>query len=121
MDKVTEESPSIPPLALKLDEELGPWNAEELSKPQPRRYYVCRQVSGCWWEQLPDATTACARFETRAEAQAAADLANGPNHSFNMSPNGAAMMNTETLQPAVGSQLERRVRPVGGETKWMCM
>jgi hypothetical protein len=60
----------------------GPWVVQMLTKPQPRRFHVARQVEdGTWssphWEQLRDADGACARFETSDDARAAIAKATG--------------------------------------------
>ncbi len=54
----------------------GPWTVQMLTKPQPRRFHVARQVEdGTWssphWEQLRDENGAVASFETSEDARAA--------------------------------------------------
>lgn len=69
---------TIPEGAGMLTEnQCGPWSVSMLERPQLRPYYVCRQTDALQWEQLREASGAVARFETMAEAQAAADDANG--------------------------------------------
>lgn len=56
---------------------LGPWSVSMLERPQLRPWFVCRQIANTQWEQLQrDDGCGIARFETMAEAQAAADAAN---------------------------------------------
>jgi hypothetical protein len=59
------------------ENQCGPWSVQMLGRPQLRPYYVCRQTDALQWEQLHAASGEIARFETMAEAQAAADEANG--------------------------------------------
>lgn len=58
----------------------GPWTVQVMTKPQPRRFHVARQVEDgtCFsphWEQLQDSNGAPARFDTSDEAAAAAEMA----------------------------------------------
>ena len=60
----------------------GPWVVQMMSRAQPRRFYVARQVEdGTWssphWEQMQSADGGIARFETLDEANAAIVAANG--------------------------------------------
>jgi hypothetical protein len=53
-----------------------PWEVQMLTRAQPRRFHVARQVEdGTWssphWEQMPAADGGIARFETAEEARAA--------------------------------------------------
>ena len=57
-------------------EGVGPWVPAMLSRPQVRPCYVCRQISASQWEQLSELSGGIARFETYAEAEHAAALAN---------------------------------------------
>lgn len=63
----------------------GPWIVQMLTKPQPRRFHVARQVDdGTWssphWEQLLAADGSVAKFETSEEAQHAIAKATGSDH-----------------------------------------
>lgn len=56
--------------------EVGPWSVSMLERPQPRPYFVARQVEMLHWEQLHLESGEMARFEKMSDAQAAADKAN---------------------------------------------
>lgn len=53
-----------------------PWFVSKMEKPQPRPYFVIRQVEESGWEQLYTDEGPIARFETGEEAQEAANRAN---------------------------------------------
>ena len=60
----------------------GPWTVQMMTRAQPLRYYVARQVADgtCFsphWEQLLDSNGAPARFETAGEADEAIARATG--------------------------------------------
>ena len=60
------------------DRTPGPWSVGMLSRPQPRPFFVCRQISESHWEQLRrNDGRGIAAFELMEEAKAAADEANG--------------------------------------------
>lgn len=59
-----------------LKEAAHQWSVEKLQRHQPRPYFVCRNIGTSWWEQLRLPGGVQARFETRDEAQHAADVAN---------------------------------------------